>query len=113
MLPDSTEATSFWSKIWSGEVGHHERASWLEDIEVEFSTTEVREHISISVEDIKNRVSKMANWKAAGPDPAQRFWFKKLAGLLSRQQECLQDCICRENVSEWMVKGRAVLIYTK
>ena len=27
VLPDSTEATSFWSKIWSEEVGHNERAS--------------------------------------------------------------------------------------
>ena len=27
VLPDPTEATSFWSKIWSEEVGHNERAS--------------------------------------------------------------------------------------
>ena len=42
-VPDPTEATSFWSKIWSEEVDHDERASWLEDVEVEFSTTEVQE----------------------------------------------------------------------
>ena len=30
VLPDPTEATSFWRKIWSEEVGHNERASWLE-----------------------------------------------------------------------------------
>ena len=35
VLPDPTEATSFWSNIWSEEVGHNERASWLEDVEVE------------------------------------------------------------------------------
>ena len=33
-----------------------------------FSTIEVQEDISITVEDIRNGVSKMANWKAAGPD---------------------------------------------
>ena len=71
VLPDPTEATSFWSKIWSEEVGHNERASWLEDVEVEFSTTEVQEDISITVEDIRNGVSKMANWKTAGPDLVQ------------------------------------------
>ena len=64
VLPDPTEASSFWSKIWSEEVGHNERASWLEDVEVEFNTTEVQENISITVEDIRNDVSKMANCKA-------------------------------------------------
>ena len=40
VLPDPTEATSFFCKIWSEEVGHNERASWLEDVEMEFSTTD-------------------------------------------------------------------------
>ena len=52
----------------------------------------------------------MANWKAAGPDLVQGFSFKKLTGLHSRLQECLQDCICQGNVPEWMVRGRALLI---
>ena len=111
VLPDPTEATSFWSKIWLEEVvGHNERAPWLEDLEVEFSITEVQEDISITVQDIRNGVSKITNWKAAGPDLVQGFWFKKLTGLHSRLQECLQDCICQGNVPEWMVRGRTVLI---
>ena len=52
----------------------------------------------------------MANWKAAGPELVQRFWFKKLTGLHARLQECLQDCVCQANVPEWMVRGRTVLI---
>ena len=67
MLPEPTEATSFWSKTWSKEVGLNERASWLEDVKVQFSTTESKEDINITVEDISALVSKMANWKAAGP----------------------------------------------
>ena len=43
---------------------------------MEFSTTEVQEDISITVEDIRNGVSKMANWKASGPDLVQWFCFK-------------------------------------
>ena len=34
---------------------------------MEFSRTEVQKDIRITVEDIRNGVSKMANWKAAGP----------------------------------------------
>ena len=77
---------------------------------MELSTTEVQEDISTTVEDIRNGVSKMANWKAAGPDLVQLSWFKKMRGLHSRLQECLQDCICQGNVPESMVRGRTVLI---
>ena len=65
VLPDSIEATSFWSKIWSEEVGHNEIVSWLEDVELAFSTTEVQEDINITVEDNRTEVSKMANWQQA------------------------------------------------
>ena len=109
MLSNPTEAASFWRKIWSGEVGHNERTSWLEDVEVDFRTTEEQEDIIITAEDIRNGVSKMANWNAAGPDLVQGFWFKKLTRLHSRLQECLQDCIYKGNVPEWMVRGRTVL----
>ena len=91
-----------------GGVSHNERASWLKDVEVEFSITKVQEDIYISaVEDIKTGVSKMANWKASSPEG---FWLKKLTELYSRLQECLQDCMCQGNIPEWMVRGRTVLI---
>ena len=48
----------------------------------------------------------MANWKAAGPDLVQGYWFKKLPGL----QLHLQECVNQGNVPEWMVRGRTVLI---
>ena len=38
---------------------------------MELSTTEVQDDISITVKDIRNGVSKMENWKAAGPDLVQ------------------------------------------
>ena len=60
---------------------------------MELSITEVQKDISITVEDIRNGVRKMANWRAAVPDLVQGFWFKKLTGLHSRLQECLQDSV--------------------
>ena len=76
--PDPIEATTFLRKIWSEEVSHNERASWLEEVEQEFSAIEVQEDINITTEDIRTGVSKMANWKAAGPNLVQGYWFKKL-----------------------------------
>ena len=108
--PDPNEATTFWRKIWSEEVSHNERASWLDEVEQEFSTIKVKEDINITVEDIRIGVSKMANWKAADPDLVQGYWFKKLPGLHPRLQLYLQECVNQGNVPEWMVRGRTVLI---
>ena len=108
--PDPVEATTFWRKIWSEEANHNEQASWLEEVEQEFSTTDMQEDINITLEDVRNGIRKMANWKAAGPDLVQGFWFKNLPGLHPRLQCLLQDCVYQGNVPEWMVKGRTVLI---
>ena len=62
------------------------------------------------MEDIRIGVSKMANWKAAGPDLVQGNWFKKLPGLHPRLQLHLQDCVHQGNVPEWMVRGKTLLI---
>ena len=75
-----------------------------------FSTIKVQEDINITVEDIRIGVSKMANYKAACPDLIQGYWFKKMPGLHPRLQLHLQDCAHQGNVSEWMVRGRTVLI---
>ena len=98
--PDPIEATTFWRKMWSEEASHNERTSWLEEVEQEFSTIEVQEDINITIEDIKAGVSKMANWKAAGPVLVQGYWFKKLPGLHTRLQFYLQDCVNLGNVPE-------------
>ena len=49
----------------------------------------------------------MANWRAAGPDLVQGYWFKMIH---TRLQEYMQDSICQGNVPEWMIIGRRVLI---
>ena len=42
----------------------------------------------------------MVNWKAAGPDLVQGYWFKKQTGIHTRLQQYLKDCV---RVSSGMV----------
>ena len=104
-LPGPSETTTFWSKICSEEVSHNGRASWLEEVEQQLSSTEIQENIDITVEDIKTGVKKMASRNAAGPDPVQGCWCTKLTGILPRLQEYLQHC-----VPDWMVRGEHIFI---
>ena len=102
--------TTFWGRIWWEEVSHHEKASWLADIEQEISTTETQKVIIITVGDIINGVKNMANCKAAGAGLVQDCLFKKLTPTHIRWQEYQQDCVCQGNIPEWIVTGRTVLI---
>lgn len=75
------------------EVSHNERASWLEGIEQELSTTEVQEDVYITVEDVRFGMNKIANWKAAGPDLVQEYWFiKKLTWMHPSLQMSQRGC---------------------
>ena len=84
--------------MWSKEVNHNDKASWLDDI-------------ILSAEDIRNGVNERESWRAAGPDlySFQGYWLKKLKWI-QRLQEYLLGCVCQENVPEWMVIEITVLI---
>ena len=71
--PDPNETTTFWRKIWSAEVSHNERDLGQIGLEQDFSIIKLQEDINITVKEIRIGVSKMANWKVAGPDLVQGF----------------------------------------
>ena len=77
---------------------------------VELSGKPLQNEMKITVLDVKTGVRKMPNWKAAGPDFVQGFWFKKLTGLHTRLKSQLKDCLNQGNVPEWMVRGQMELV---
>ena len=53
----------------------------------------------------------MSNWKAAGPDHVQGFWFKKATSLHSKLKQHTRVCeYWLGAVHTWMTEGRTVLI---
>jgi len=71
---------------------------------------EVMNNVEMKMEDVVKRVRGMSNWKVPGPDWVQGYWFKTFACLHNPIANALQRCIFEENVSEWMVTERTVLI---
>ena len=51
---------------------------------------QMQEDIQITLEDIQFGVRRMANWKAAGPDYIQGFWFERMTNLHPRLQNFFQ-----------------------
>ena len=52
-----------------------------------------RETVIITVKKLKRAIAKMSNWKAAGPDHVQGFWFKKATSLHPKLKQHPQECV--------------------
>ena len=59
---------------------------------------------------IKERIHKISNWKAPGPDGVQGYWSKMLVSMQERVALHLQNCITRGEIPDWMTTGRTVLL---
>ena len=108
--PKEEEAKEFWSNIWLVEGNFNAEAGWLEDVSGKFERVEDQGDIVITSSDVKKGISRMANWKAPGPDGVRGFWFKKFTALHPFLVDSLDYCLVEGNVPDWMVKGRTVLI---
>ena len=59
---------------------------------------------------IQERIRKISNWKAPGPDGVHGYWIKMLVSMQERIALHLQSCITRGEVPDWMTTGRTVLL---
>ena len=59
---------------------------------------------------MRNKVRKLPNWKAPGPDGLQGYWFKHLPSQHERIVRQMNDMIRNTtNIPDWLTKGRTVL----
>ena len=79
--PDPKGSTEFWSKLWSEPVEHNRDSEWLKKVKEKLRDTPKQENIIITGKELKQAIARMSNWKAAGPDHVQGFWFKKATSL--------------------------------
>ena len=89
---------------------HNREAAWLSDIESNLEHIESQEDITITLPMITERLRKMANWKATGPDGVHGYWIKHLTTLHQRIVEQLNRCITNGQVPEWMTVGKTILL---
>ena len=59
---------------------------------------------------IQERIRKISNWKAPGPDGVHGYWIKMLVSMQERIALHLQSCITRGEVPDWITTGQTVLL---
>ena len=90
-------------------VKHNENADWIQKVAEEMHSNK-QQNIDITPTKIKERIHKMSNWKAPGPDGVHGYWIKMLVSMQERIALHLQSCITRGEVPDWMTTGRTVLL---
>ena len=109
MIPDKEETREFWSGIQEKDVKHNESADWIQKVAEELQSNK-QQNIEITPTKIKERIHKMANCKAPGPDGVHGYWIKVLVSMQERLAFHLQNCIARSEVPDWMTTSWTVLL---
>ena len=109
VMPDAEKSVRFWSGIWDNDIHHNSKAEWLDDVRKEVKSMS-QKNVVVTEEMMKNKVRKLPNWKAPGPDGVQGYWLKNLPSLHDRIVRQMNDMINNnKDIPDWLTKGRTVL----
>ena len=59
---------------------HYRDSEWLK-LKEKLRDTPKQENVIVTAKELQWAIARMSNWKAAGPDYVQGFWFKKATSL--------------------------------
>ena len=64
-----------------------------------------QKNFMITAEMMRNKVQKLPNWKAPGPDGVLGYWLKSMPSLYDRIVRQLNDMINNtKNIPDWLTK---------
>ena len=82
----------------------------MKDVKKELEQDEGQDKIDITKVKMLRVMRKIPNWKGPGPDNVQGYWLKNLTPLHDKLVVYLQECLDSEVASDWLTKGRTVVI---
>lgn len=80
-LPDIKDMYEYWSKLWQKSKTHPAKTKWLVSEENRFHQIPPMATVNLQLNDIKETVKKLHNWKTPGPDNIHNFWWKHLESI--------------------------------
>ena len=91
IIPDKEKTREFWFGIWEKDVKDNGNADWIQKVTEEMRGDK-QHNIEITSTKIKERIRKMANWKALVPDGVHGYWIKMLVSMHERVAFHRQSC---------------------
>ena len=109
VMPDAEKSVRLWSGIWDNDIHQNSKAEWLDDVRKEVKSM-LQKNVVVTEEMMKNKVRKLPNWKAPGPDGVQGYWLNNLPSLHDRNVRQMNYMTNNnKDIPDWLTKGRTVL----
>ena len=65
--------------------------------------SEKQNTVKITKDNVKRKLKSVPDWKGAGPDKIQGFWWKSFTAVHEVLAAVLNECIEVGDISEWLV----------
>ncbi|KAL1446751.1 hypothetical protein WDU94_005638 [Cyamophila willieti] len=112
--PDKENIEQYWSSIWSNGVSHDNNAPWLKGVKEDAEKINPMPDMRITIDDVTTHIKKTINWKAAGIDQIQNFWWKYFPSTHIYLMQFFNEYLDNpDSIPELLTKGKTVLIYKK
>ena len=108
--PEAEPSKRLWEGIWGNPVTHNKQTARLQEIK-EKEHERIRQTFhETTTRIVRNKLKRIPNWKAPGPDEVHGYWLKNFRALHQRMAKQLQHYINNHQAPEWMTTGRTALI---
>jgi hypothetical protein len=105
------EIANFWSKMWNRAEKDDERGKKYKEIVPIHGSKEKDHFVFPSIEEFKEIIKCLPNWKAAGPDNIFNFFIKQLSSLHGTLYKLIKETVENpETMEEWLTTGNTYLI---
>jgi hypothetical protein len=105
--PTKEQIEEFWKNLWADRQQYNESADWIQKELERVATVPIMDVPNITIEDVRTTIKRTNNWKAAGADHIQNYWYKQLSAAHDTLKRNFNDIIQDPNkIPEFMTKGK-------
>ena len=111
--PDPVAVEKFWSDLYT-EALPFRRGGWVDRLETRCRGIPEQDRVEITLDMMRSRLSRMANWKSPGCDRIHTYWWKHLTKVHPFLVLAFQDIL--DGISPppiWFADGVTTLIFKK
>ena len=103
--------TKFWNDIWEKEQDFNKEAEWIRREEERMNEVEEQEWEVITIEELRNALTKSHKWKSPGVDKITNFWLNCLTSTHKQMAHNFTNILKNpETVPEWLTEGTTYLL---
>ena len=112
--PTADAVKNYWGGLFGDKKDHNHDADWIPAEEREMEGKPKATWVDVSVTQIGDITSRLANWKAPGLDQVQNFWLKYLVALHPTMAKVCNVVAKNPALAPpWLTGGRTTLIHKK